>query len=96
MTKKITSLLLILIILSFSMFSFATTKDELNAEKKDLQNKIDEAEDRIDDIEGSDYNFQLSAWDRYGTVPTEEIYCMNTASQAIDHGGPHQEGVALF
>lgn len=52
MIKKITSLLLILIIVSFSMFSFAATKDELNAEKKDLQNKIDEAEDRIDDIEG--------------------------------------------
>ncbi len=51
MIKKIISVLMVLVILSISLVSFATTEGEINDQIKDIDGKIDQAKDDIKDIE---------------------------------------------
>ena len=53
MIKKIIAIIAILMLITVPVCSLAVTQAELNQQKKDIENKIDEAKDKIEDIKGN-------------------------------------------
>lgn len=91
MAKKLVSIIIICMLMTLPNISMAVTSSELNDQKNDIENKIDEAKDRQDDIK-NEVNQTRSELDKINDEITEKEYeieeitaKLNTLNAEVDN-----------
>ena len=100
MTKKIVSLIIILVILSISVISLGTSTKSLQDQKKDIENEIKQTEEKIDEIkeeksatmqEVEKLNNEISQKEEEITQINEELKKLNNEISELEEKIKEQE-----